>query len=99
MHQVLGDFFLGGHVGDAGQGEHCVGSTGFEQGAGQLQGVRCDHVVVGQTVDQQQRRDPSRIVNLRRVEEDVAALVVLRLGLGVTIGRMGRAWTILISGA
>ncbi len=53
--QVLGDLFLGGHVGDADQGQHLVRAPSGEQGGRQLQRVSGDDVVVGESVDEQQR--------------------------------------------
>ena len=55
QQQVLGHHLLWGHMGDAHQREYLVGATGGEQGLAQLQGVSGDDVVIGQTVDQQQR--------------------------------------------
>ena len=55
QQHVLGDDLLRSHVGDADERQHLVRLACGQQGRRQLQRVRSDDVVVGQTMDQQQR--------------------------------------------
>ena len=55
QHHVLGDDLLRRHVRDADEGQDLVRLSGGQQCRRQLQGVSGDDVVVGESVDQQQR--------------------------------------------
>ena len=50
--QVFCHLFLGRHVGDADERQHLMGPSGGEERRRELQCVRSDNVVVGQSVDQ-----------------------------------------------
>src|SRR5262249_44775943 len=51
---VLRHFLLRRHVGDPAQWQHAVRTTGSHEGGRQPKGVGCHHVVIDETVDQQQ---------------------------------------------
>lgn len=56
LEYVLRHRLLRGHAGDAGQGQDRMRVPGGKQRRRQAQGVRDDHVVVRQAVDQEQGR-------------------------------------------
>ena len=66
QEQVLRHHLLRRHVGDPGQRQHAVRAPAREQCRRQPQGVRGDHVVVGQPVHQQQRAGQLRGVGQQR---------------------------------
>src|SRR5581483_10451330 len=55
QQQVLGDDLLRRHVRHSGEREYGVRPAGVSESLGQLQRMRGDNVVVGETVDDQQR--------------------------------------------
>ncbi len=85
QQQVLRDRLLRRHVGHAGQRQHRVRPTGLGQALREPQRVRGDHVVVRESVDQQQGpRQRRRVVE--QCATPIDGLVVLRkaeIALGV----------------
>ena len=55
FEQVLGDRLLRRHVANPRQWQYLMGAARFEQRSAQLEGMRGDHVVVSEAVNQQQR--------------------------------------------